>query len=352
MACAAPRRRNGGDALRLGKQRGFVLAVTLWVLAIVAIAAAYFAERMQHATQLAQQAQLRTQALVQMAGTRAEILFRIATTPISLYGLGDSAKDAIALDDRAYGGLGNTLVRLQDNRGLLNLNVASDDQLERFLNVLGAPAARRAAMIDALRDYIDVDNLKHLNGAEAADYAAAGLPPPRNAKLITPFEAKNIFGWKEVAPLWQDNLLPSLTTTSGSFSINPNTALWQVLATINGMTPAAAQAIVKTRNATPIVHAGQIESLTGIAVSTDPFTLNFITLPTDSVRLTQQARGMEWGWQYNVTLTPVSDTAPWRIDYFYRVALLSNDGDKQVTIPVPARTALTASFPENFLPAP
>jgi len=148
--------------VRLRQQRGFVLATTLWVLAILTVAAAYFAERMQHARQLAEQAQLRTQALVDMAGTRAEILFRLATTPISLYGLGASAQDAIALDDRAYGGLGDTLVRLQDSGGLLDLNIATDDQLERFLNVLGVPAARRAAMIDALRDYVDEDNLKRL----------------------------------------------------------------------------------------------------------------------------------------------------------------------------------------------
>jgi DNA uptake protein ComE-like DNA-binding protein len=332
----------------LRQQRGFVLATTLWVLAILTVAAAYFAERMQHARQLAEQAQLRTQALVDMAGTRAEILFRLATTPISLYGLGASAQDAIALDDRAYGGLGDTLVRLQDNRGLINLNFARDDQLERFLNVLGVPAARRAAMIDTLRDYVDEDDLKHLNGAEAADYAAAGLPPPRNAKLITPFEAKNIYGWKEVAPLWQDNLLARLTTTSGSYSVNPNTAPWQVLATISGMTPEAAQAIVRARSAAPIVHAGQVQSLTGIAISTDPFTPDVITLPADSVRLTQQARGMEWGWQYNFTLTPMSDAAPWRIDYFYRLALPSKDSGNQVTIPLPARAAL----PESFLPVP
>ena len=329
-----------------------MLAVTLWVLAIVAVAAAYFAERMQDATRLAGQAQVRTQALVDMAGTRAEILFRLATTPISLYGLGVSAQDAIALDDRAYGGLGDTLVRLQDNRGLLNLNIASDDQLERFLNVLGIPAAQRAAMIDTLRDYVDEDNLKHLNGAEAANYAAAGLPPPRNAKLITPLEAKNIYGWKEAAPLWKDNLLASLTTTGGSYSVNPNTASWQVLATISGMTPEAAQAIVQARGSAPIVHAGQVQALTGIAVSTDPYTPGVITLPADGVRLTQQARGMQWGWQYSVRLTPASDTAPWRIDYFYRVALPSKDGGKQVTIPLPARATLPAAFPENFRPTP
>ncbi len=338
--------------MSLHKQQGFVLAVTLWVLAILAVAAAYFAERMQDAKRLAEQATMRAQALVDMSGTRAEILFRAATTPISLYGLGASATDAIALDDRAYYGLGDSLVRLQDNRGLLNLNFARDDQLERFLNVLGVPAARRAAMIDTLRDYVDEDNLKRLNGAEAADYAAAGLPPPRNAKLITPLEAKNIYGWKYATSLWQANLLASLTTTSSSYSVNPNTAPWQVLATISGMTPAAAQAIVHARRSTPVVHAAQVEGLTGIAVSTDPYTADVITLPADSVRLTQQARGMGWGWQYNVTLTPMSDAAPWRIDYFYRVALTSNDSAKQITIPLPALAAVPASFPENIFSIP
>ena len=333
-------------------QRGFVLAATLWLLAILAMAAAYFAERMQDARRLAEQVQLRTQALVDMSGMRAEILFRVATTPFTLYGLGSSTQNAIALDDRAYSGLGDTLVRLQDSGGLLDLNIASDDQLERFLNVLGVPATRRAALIDALRDYVDEDDLKRLNGAEARDYAAAGLPPPRNAKLVTPLEAKNIFGWNEMVPLWQDNLLPRLVTTNGHYGVNPNTAPWQVLASMNGMTPAAAQAIVQARNVAPIVHDGQIANLTGIAVPSDPYLPRMITIPSGTVRVTQRARDMEWGWQYVIRLTPDSDIAPWRIDYFYRVALPLKDSGKQVTYPLPARAALPASISPSIFSVP
>ena len=331
-------------------QRGFVLAATLWMLAILAVAAAYFAGRIQHAREQAQLAQTHSQALLDLDNARAEILFRIATTPFSVYGLGPSASEAIALDDRPYLGPGDTLIRLQDNRGLLNLNIVSDDRLDRFLNVLGAPADRRAALIDALRDYIDEDDLKHLNGAEAADYAAAGLPPPRNAKLITPMEARSIYGWAEVPELWQDNRLTNLTTTGGSFSLNPNTASWQVLATMRGMTPQAAQAVIEARKSAPIVNPGQIEALTGIQIITDPFTAEAITLPTDSVRVTQQPKGTGWGRQYNVTLTPVSDTAPWRIDYSYRVELSSFDGARQAVPPLPARAARTASQPGSLVP--
>ncbi len=346
--------RSGRSVERAGRgmQRGFVLAATLWMLAIMTVAAVYFAGRIQRGRELAQAAQSHAQALLDLDNARAEILFRIATTPFSVYGLGASANDAIALDDRPYLEPAGTLIRLQDNRGLLNLNVVNDDRLDRFLGVLGAPAARRAALIDALRDYIDDDDLKHLNGAEAADYAALGLPPPRNAKLVTPMEAKSVFGWGDVPALWQANLLPGLTTTSGSFSLNPNTATWQVLATMRGMTPEGAQAIIKARKIAPILNTGQIEALTGIQVSTDPFTADAITFPADSVRVTQQPKGMGWGWQYNVTLTPVSDTSPWRIDYSYRVELSSFDAAKQAMQPLPARAARTASQPESLVPSP
>jgi type II secretory pathway component PulK len=334
------------------RQGGFVLAVTLWVLAIVAMAAAFFADRMARTVHLAERAQARSLALLDMEATRADILFRMSTTPISIFGLGLDSANAIALDDRAYAGRGDSLVRLQDNRGLLNLNIVNDARLDRFLGVLGVAGAGRTAMIDTLRDYVDDDNLKRLNGAEAADYAEAGLPPPRNAMLVTPFETKNILGWKDVAPLWQDNLLPRLTTTGASFSMNPNTAPWQVLATMRGMTPEAALAIVQARKLAPIASAEQIASLTGIAVSTDMFEPDVIAYPADSMRITQKALDMGWGWQYNVTLTPSGASAPWRIDYFYRIELPPTTDGEQVLQPLPKRSEVGAPVTPGVLPVP
>jgi len=331
-------------------QRGFVLAATLWMLAILTVFAVYFAERIQRAREQAQLAAAHAAALLELNNTRAEILFRIATTPVSAYGLGTSASDAIALDDRPYLGSGDTLVRLQDNRGLLNLNLVDDDRLDRFLNVLGAPATSRAALIDALRDYIDEDDLKHLNGAEAADYAAAGLPAPRNAKLVAPMEARRIFGWAAVPQLWQDNLLPRLTTTSTAYSLNPNTAPWQVLASMRGMTPEGAQAIIHARKLAPVINPEQIEALTGVRISTDPIQADALAFPADSVRVTLQPKAMNWGWEYSVTRTPASDTAPWRIDYSYRVELSSFDAVGQPVLPLPARVAPTASQPGSLVP--
>lgn len=336
----------GASGIR-NSQCGFVLAATLWMLVILTVIAAYFADRVQRTRELVQAAQARSQAVVDLEGTRAEILYRFATTPFSVYGLGPSEKDAIALDDRPYLGIGDSLVRLQDDRGLLNLNIVSDDRLDRLLNILGAPASRRAALIDTLRDYVDNDDLKHLNGAEAAEYAAAGLPPPRNASLVTPMEAKNIYGWADVPQLWKDDTFRNLTGTSGTFSLNPNTAPWQVLATIPNMTPEGAQAIIQARKKAPIVSAAQVEALTGVQIFTDPFASDVLPYPANSVRITQQPKSAGWGWQYNVTLTPVSETAPWRIDYSYRVEVPLLDTVKLATAPLPARVE---SQPINIVP--
>jgi len=330
-----------------GFQRGFVLAATLWMLAILAVAAAYFAGRIQHARELARLTQSHAQALGDLYSARAEILYRIGTTPFSVYGLGSSETDAIALDDRPYLAAGGTLVRLQDDRGLIDLNAADDVRLGRLFSILGVPAAKHAALIDALRDYVDEDDLKHLNGAESADYAAAGMPPPRNARLITPLEARDIFGWGDVPQLWQNNLLPRLATTSGIYSLNPNTAPWQVLATMTNMTPEAARALIRTRTSTPVVDPNQFGALTGIRVHNDPFMPDMLAFPADSVRVTQQATTMGWGWQYNVTLTPVSAIAPWRIDYSSRVELSSFDPAEQKIRLLPARAA---PHPNSLVP--
>ena len=337
-------------AARPGRSRGFVLVATLWVLALVAVVAVFFAERMGQARSLALAAQARTQALLDLSGARADMLYRLATTPVSLHGLGPDPATALALDDRPYRTLGDTLVQVQDNRGLLNLNVVDDERLGRFLGVLGVPPERRSALVDALRDYVDEDNLKRLNGAEAAEYAAAGLPPPRNAKLVAPLEARRIFGWAQSPELWRDDVLHRLTTTSGSFSMNPNTAPWQVLAAMRNMTPEGVQAMVAARKLAPIASPQQVTALTGVQISTDPMQADVIALPADSWRVTQQAPGMGWGWRYNVTLTPVSDFSPWRIDYFYRVELPLQNVQSEAPQPLPARTASPAAQPAGIPP--
>ena len=300
------------------QQGGFVLVLTLWVLVIVAIAAGYFNDRVSRAVELANQSRQNSQALIDMASTRAEILYRLSTTTLTEYGLG-RGNTAIYLDDRAYRGEGNTVVRIQDTRGLLNLNLADDSRLNRFLGLLGIEPDQRSRMIDTLRDYTDADKLTRINGAEENDYRALNLPPPTNRDLVTPWQAKRIIGWRDAPQLWDNDRLVKLTATSQSMGINPNTAPAEVLGTLPGVTEEVVKALVAQRQIAPLVNEGQISALTGGPLNLS-MGMGIIAIPSDTLRITQSIPGQSWALQFTVKLTPTNPKTPWRTDFYSKVS--------------------------------
>lgn len=319
-----------------GGQRGFVLVLTLWVLVIVAIAAGYFSESVTRAVGLAQQSKQNTRAAIDMAGTRAEILYRLGTTSLTEYGIG-RGNTAISLDNRVYHALGDTLVQLQDNRGLFNLNHPDEAMLNRFLGLLGVAAEQRSRLIDTLNDYTDSDSLYRLNGAEEKEYLAQGLPPPSNSKLITPWEARRIIGWRTSPQLWENDKLAELTTTGTSLGVNPNTAPAEILATLPGVTEEIAKNIIALRKIAPIINEGPIVAQTGIPIN-QLFGMAIIALPSEAIRVTQSTRGLPGAVQYNVTLTPNGKETPWRIEYYSRVGVKLRDETPPAELP-PRSTA-------------
>lgn len=297
-------------------ERGFVLVATIWIMAIIAIAAAYFAERVSRSLAMAQQRQEVAEQLRIFANSRAEIIFRLATTPMTFSGLGLSP--AIALDDRPYRGTGGDIVRLQDNRGLLNLNFFDGDMMLSFLGQMGVPAEKRQAMLDTLRDYTDEDDLRRLNGAESSEYRARGLPLPPNDFLTTPNQLKSIIGWRDEQSIWHRDRILQMVTTARVAGFNPNTAPLEVLASMPGSNLQVAAALASARGVVPLRTVGQLPgAAAGLPMDSD----YFLFAPANSVRITQQHRTMPWGLQFSITMTPRSEGTPWRIDYFTRTAV-------------------------------
>lgn len=325
------------------RQRGFVLVVTLWILAIMTIGASYFAERVANSIRLAQQTSETTEALLDMAGTRAEILFRLGTTHFSVFGLGRPPNGVIALDNRPYRGNGQSIVRLQDNRGLINVNFIQPEILLRLLGQMGVPAEKRDAMLDTLRDYTDTDNLRHLNGAEAAEYQAQGLPVPPNDWLSSPYELENIIGWRNQPFLWKNSRLIELVTTARIGGFNPNTAPHEALAALPYSSPQLANKLIQIRALNPFYNDAQLNSVIGQTVL-DPDSLIFF--PADSLRLSLESGKTPWMLRYQVTLTPYADHTPWRIDYYNKTGVTSPAQNANDLLPLPARITLSASADE------
>lgn len=331
-------------------QRGFVLVLTLWVLAAIAIAAAYFGERVQASLRLATARQDLAQAQIILNNGRAEVLYRLATSPMSAYGLGDPP-DVVRLDDRFYSE-SDGLVQMQDVGGLVDLNTASDELMMRLLVGLGVPGDTSLTLVDTLRDYVDADDLRRLNGAESAQYRAIGRPDlPRNEALQSPQELRDVYGWAQQPSLWDSGKLLELTTTDGTARLNPNTAPLGVLTVLPGVTPEAARLIVEHREAEPITPAW-MDRMLGTRFNTLPSPLR--NFPFTAVRVTQRVPGLPWALRYNVELTPKGSATPWKITYFYRLEDLRPDPgpDKNAAAPTASSssTPVHASDPPRFPP--
>lgn len=314
-------------------QHGFILVATLWILAVITIAAGYFAERVNRSISQAQQIQNSAEQLVEFADTRAEILFRFGTTHFSLYGLGEPP--AISLDDRPYRGTGEDIVRFQDMRGLLNVNFVERQMLMNLLGQLGVPAEKCDPMLDTLLDYIDNDDLRRLNGAEAPEYAAQGLPLPPNEWLATPHQLKNIIGWRDQPELWENQRLLRLMTTSRIAGFNPNTAPLEALTSLPGVTRVSAAEIIKLRSQKPFNSVAQLTGLIPGVMDSE----SILFFPAESIRITQQGRKLPWALQFSLTLTPVSETKPWRVDYTSKTAVTYMPDNVEKIQKLPTQTA-------------
>ena len=328
---------------RAETQGGFVLVLSLWVLAAIAIVIGTFAERIARDIQLAHDTQNYVQSRIDITSTRADILYRLATTPMSKYGLGPYPPHVVELDGRPYQGEGKTHVRLQDDRGLVDLNLSDDDGIFRLLGIMGIPFDDRTHLADTLKDYIDTDDFRRLSGAERRDYPDDQKNLPRNEKLLTPVELRQVKDWAEYPQLMQDGKIFEYTTSSQAAAINPVTAPWPVLSMLPGMTPELAQIIEQQRNN----HADISQLL--------PQTINqgigsIIPFPSNSLRITHYRPDHAWAYRYDVTLTPNDQEQPWRVNYTMNLQRQPKYENATAPAQLPEKSAIPQDTGQSILP--
>ncbi|MFN8736929.1 MAG: general secretion pathway protein GspK [Betaproteobacteria bacterium] len=300
---------------RRADQGGFVLALTLLTLAIITVVLAYLFDRTQAELRLAQARNERTDAWLAMQDTQAEVIYRLLTNPITAQGVGNGA-DVIKVDDRPYRGVLGTHVSLQDARGLVNLNTATDARIQRLLAALGVEPLQASALTDTLRDFTDEDDLRRLSGAERREYEEAKLPPPRNGPLVTPQDLRLVYGWHRQDKLFDAGGIERFTTTARTIGFNPNTAPAEVLQA-HAASREGVGVLLALRKERPV---SELDFMTLAAGEPGTLFNPVIVIPGETFRITHYAPKARWAVRYSVTLTPRSAAGPWRIDYVYRLA--------------------------------
>jgi general secretion pathway protein K len=336
-ACKTPR--------QTSNQAGFALVLTLIVIVVLSLLTEAMTRWVSSALDGAFAYRQQVEAERKLAEAETLTVYLYLTRPRSFRGIEllnatqlrpvrpDSpaaptplGENYLRLDNHFYR-LGDVVLRLQDARGLINLNFGSADDLFALLGLFGVPVEDRAGLIAKLQDYIDPDSLSRLNGAETRQYEETGMDPPTNASLRTPWEVRRILDWGKVKGIAaEDTKWATLTSTEPVTGFNVNTAPRELLSLMPWMTQEAVDNVVNWRATQPITSNWQFGLLTGIRVPEGPG--SFSSFPSQSVILTLTAR--DWPLERRIALreTPQSRDRPWAIDYDVEVPRATrNDKD-------------------------
>ena len=123
----------------------------------------------------------------------------------------------------------------RDETAKLDLNAGAEPLLKGLLtNVGGLDDASASALVDAIVDWRDADELRRPNGAEAGDYRSADSNyTPTNTPFETVGELSRVLG---VTPALYARIAGALTVHSRQTGVNPQTASRQTLLAIPGAT--------------------------------------------------------------------------------------------------------------------
>ncbi len=340
--------------------KGFVLPLTLWMIALFGLGIAAINTWVSAAVENARTLQQKSEADVTAANMTNELVYAMATRPMSFRGLevgtgmtrpdlGDAmsimasnyeSSNYVAFDGRAYIPESNSdyVLRLQDGRGLLKLQGTAPDPLRRMLAFFNVPETLRNQLPDTLADWVDDDDLTRLTGAEKSDYERRRRFPPTNGNLLTPMEAQNILGWDEIPEVWEADMQAPLFTTCRVTGFNPNTAPETVLLSyISGLTKDNAAHVIEQRRTTPFRHAQEFMAAAGFLSSAEPFF--FSVIPSNCVIVDLAHRESGRRTRFSLSLVPTSQNKPWQVDYAFEIPSKFSgtvDGlDPQLTFPAP-----------------
>jgi general secretion pathway protein K len=214
-------------------QQGIALVSVLWVLALLSVIAAGVAastrEDLRLAGNLVAAAQARAAAEGGVQWTLHEAL------------AGRAADTVLELN------IGDALVRIAvaDEAGKIDLNAAPASLLEGLLKSSGLEDEVRRRVLDAILDWRDADSDVRPDGAEDAEYRAAGLPyGAKNAPFDSVDELSLVLG---VSPQIYQLLKPALTVYSRQPRINPAAASRQVLLAVPGANPEEVERYLELR---------------------------------------------------------------------------------------------------------
>ena len=250
-------------------ERGFALVAVLLVLGLLGIIGAEFAYSMRleaeamRAWRDGMRAAHLAEAGVEQALRELTGDFQYVSLPfdgvLTLYKQGPPpAVVPRFLRTRVRLGNGEFTYRITDEQSRINVNSATQAQLDKLLQCLGVDKVNRDQIVDSILDWIDTNDDHRINGAESDDYYLK-LPIPYRARNGQMESVNELLQIKGVTPALFEGSegqpgLRDVLTVRGSRQVNVNTA-GPVVFCAMGILDAQISSIMQGRLETPLLPA-------------------------------------------------------------------------------------------------
>jgi general secretion pathway protein K len=221
-------------------QSGIALVLALWLTVLLTVVASGFAFSMRSEA-------LATRNAVSLAQARAIADGAVERTAFEL--MRPRVADTWTFDGQAHrwtDGDATVVAVAVDEAAKIDINAAPDLLLKNMLmNIGGLEEPSAAALVDAIVDWRDPDDLRRPNGAELTEYRAANSKyVPANAPFETIGEAARVLG---MTPAVFRRIAPVITVYSRQPGVNAATAARDVLLALPNTTAEVVDAYIEQR---------------------------------------------------------------------------------------------------------
>jgi general secretion pathway protein K len=243
-----------------GKQRGFALLMVLWAAMMLAIIVASILS-IGRSEALIAHSRTHTAAL---EATEDAAINQVILNMLDRDAAAQPPTDGTAFAD-VFGGI-QVRVKVQDEAGKIDLNMANGAVLTRLLQIGGLAADDAQAMADRIQDWREPGDLHRLGGAGESAYRDAGTGyGPRRGPFPNVAELQLVLGMDRRVFA---RIAPSLTVASGMPWIDPSYAGRDVLLALPGASEASVAVTLAARgtSAPPRVVIGHAFTITAAVI--------------------------------------------------------------------------------------
>ncbi len=328
-------------------QQGFILAATLWTLAIMFIVVGIFHSYVQQKLQVGMQAKANLQQRLDRHSTEQTLLYFLASSRMTRSGMTfsqqldeefltdegmlitDAVGDELTLDGAVYRGIGETRFSVQELSGLVAINVPNPMDLAAIIDKYDPNPVVRTQLISRLQDYIDANELVSLSGAERGDYARQQLPLPTNDYLRSEAELFRVMGWGDWLDAHPQVDWQSWFSVRKDSVMNLNTMPKTLLTNYLGLSEELAEQLVQERKANPFRSVIDFALRTNLPMDLSEDKYRFF--PSNELRISLWNKGGGQAQVISLQLTPNGLYGPWLVNYEYSVQR-GNDNNEPLAI--------------------